>query len=143
MVLDRQNQFSMEQALSVTAASTDIIDLGVDRDVGLGKALDIFMMIHTLFVTGDAATLQIALQTAIDAAFTSPIILMETPAIAVAALVAGAEPARWSVPSVTKRYLRLYYTVGTGSFSAGKINAGLVIDRQANRSYPSGIPAQS
>lgn len=146
MIMDAQNLFSALQAVTVTAVSTNVIDLGVDRDVGGGlggRDLEIDTRVVTAFTAAGAATLVMALQTATDAAFTAPIILAQTDAIPVASLVAGYEPARFRVMSPTKRYLRLNYTVATGPMTAGTINAAIVADRQANRTYPSGIPAQS
>lgn len=144
MIQDAQNQFDAAVAITVTRVSTNVIDLGVDRDVGGGlggKDLEIFLGVSTAFTAGGAATLVAALQTAIDAAFTSPIILAQTDALPVASLVAGFELARFRVMSPTKRFLRLNYTVATGPMTAGAVNAGIVVDRQANRMYATGIPA--
>lgn len=142
MLMDKKNQFADSQAITVTAASTNVLDLGVDRDVGIGFPLEIDMRVMEAFTADGAATLVIAMQTSVDEAFTSPIVLMQTAAIGKASLILGYEPARWRVGSETKRYLRFYYTVATGPMTAGKLSINTVLDRQAPRSYPSGIPAQ-
>lgn len=142
MLMDKGNQFADSQAITVTAASTNVLDLGVDRDVGIGFPLEIDMRVMEAFTAAGAATLVVAMQTAIDAVFTTPIVLMQTAAIPVASLIVGYEPARWRIGSETKRFLRFYYTVATGPMTAGKLSINTVLDRQAPRSYPSGIPAQ-
>ncbi len=137
MIRDKKLTFSDGVAVTVTAAS-DVIDLGVERDVGIGSDLDIDCRVTEAFTAAGAGTLTITLETATDAAFTTPIVLASTPAIPKASLVVGYEPMRWDVMSPTNRYIRLNYTVATGPFTAGKINAAIVPDRQANRAYPSG-----
>ena len=37
------------------------------------------------------------------------------------------------IPATSERYARLYFTVaGSGNFTAGKFDAGIVLDRQTN-----------
>ena len=43
-VLDRQNLFSNEQAITASAASTDILDLG-SRDVGAGEPNNVIVQV--------------------------------------------------------------------------------------------------
>lgn len=141
MIRDKLLQFSEAQAVTASAASTNYLDLGSAREANDNGLIELIARIHTLFVTGDAATLTVALQADNDSAFGTPTtVLQSASAIAVASLVAGYEPLRVRFPRliVPERYVRLYYTVGTGSFSAGKIDAELVLDRQANIAYPRG-----
>ena len=44
MYTDAQNLFSDAQALTVTADSTNVIDLGVDRNVGQGEPLAVVIV---------------------------------------------------------------------------------------------------
>ena len=41
MYIDRQNLFGQDQAVTVSAAATDYIDLGVARDIGNGERPEI------------------------------------------------------------------------------------------------------
>lgn len=142
MIRDKNLLFLDNVSLgNIGTSFSDTIDLGVERDVGIGEYMELDMRIRTT-AAGATATLQIQLQTAIDTAFTTPVILAQTGVIPMATLVQGYEPARWPIVSPTNRYLRLALIVGTANFSAGKIDASIVCDRQANRSYPTGIPAQ-
>ncbi len=76
MILDAQNRYSNAQALTATAVSTDVIDHGSDRDLGIGEPMA--LMINTTVApdagTGDE-TYVATLQTATDEAFSSPVTL--------------------------------------------------------------------
>jgi hypothetical protein len=135
MYLDRQNLFSSSQAVTATAASTDIIDLGSSRDIGAGEPLEIIVAVDTTFTAGGAATLDIALQTDTSSGFGSAVTLASTGATAVASLTSGVAIARWKVPRGVLRYLRLNYTVATGPMTAGTITAGIGIGRQDTATY--------
>lgn len=141
MIRDRLTQFSRAQAITVTAASSNYYDLGSARELNDNGMLELFTRVDTAFVTGDSAVLTVALQCDNDSAFGTPTTLLQSAAsIAAGTLVAGYAPLSLRFPRmiVPERYLRLYYTVGTGSFSAGKMDAELVFDRQANIAYPRG-----
>lgn len=145
-------------AITVTRDSSNILDMLNQRDMGVGDGvLDILCKVTTAFVTGDGALLTVEVKGAKDNAgapgtFYS---LAQTPtALAAGALTIGAELMKiglpmWSEPVSgdplnVPRYYKMVYTVTVGSFSAGKV-AAYVIGRQgrdAQHSYPSGIPLQ-
>jgi len=135
MLMDRQNLFSSAQAVTASAASTDIIDLGSSRDVGAGESLEVIVVVDTTFTAGGSATLDVALQTDTSSGFGSAVTLLSTGATAVATLAAGVALARFKVPRGTLRYLRLYYTVATGPMTAGTITAGISLGRQDTATY--------
>lgn len=133
MFIDYQNLFSDDQAVTVTAASTNIIDLGANEseiqtlfEKGLVK---VNAQVTTAFA--DGTSLQVGLQTDSAENFGTVTTLQSTAAIATASLVQGYKFRLDSLPLGIKRYLRLYYTV-VGTMSAGKIHAGLVLDAQSN-----------
>lgn len=112
MIIDAQHLFSDAQALSATGASTNIIDLGSDRNIGLGEPMAVVVTIDVAAdrTTGDE-TYTVQLQTDDNAAFSS------------AANVGGAYSilqytagSRFVIPlpigTETERYLRLNYTLG-------------------------------
>lgn len=137
MYMDRQNLFSAAQAITSTGdtASTDIIDLGSTRDVGVGGPLEVIVVIDTTFTSGGAGTLDIKLQTDTSSGFGSAVTLASTGATALASLTAGAAIARFKVPRGTLRYLRLVYTVATAAMTAGAVTAGISIGRQDTTVY--------
>jgi hypothetical protein len=112
MILDSFLQFSAAQALTATAASTSYIDLGVDRNVGVGTPLSVVI---TLDVAADATdgneTYSAALQTDSSSAFGSAVTL------GTATITRGdAAGTKYIIPlpadSKADRYLRLNYTLG-------------------------------
>lgn len=140
MIRDHFNQFSRDQAITVTAGSTNYLDQQSVRNLGAGYPIELFVQVTTAFTTGDGATLTVSIEADNDSAFGSPTTLAQSAsAIAAATLVAGYEPLRIKIPEMTpERYLRVKYTVGTGTFTGGKIDAELVLDRQSNYAYPRG-----
>lgn len=137
-VLDRQVLFSNEQAITASAASTDVIDLGSSRDVGAGEETTVLVQVVTTF---DALTsLTIALQTSSTENFASPVQLTAA-TIALSALVAGAKFPITTVPRGVLRYLRLYYTVTGSSPTVGKITAGCGVEtvHQDTAIYPDSL----
>ena len=141
MYIDRQNLFGQDQAVTASAASTDYIDLGSARDIGNGERPEILVLCTQDVTAAGAATVTVALQSDDNSSFSTPINLVLSDAIPKASLVAGAQVLRVAVPYGTERYLRLFYTVGTGPLTAGKFTSGLVPLRQANVAYATGYTA--
>ena len=138
MLIDQQNQFSAAQAVTATGstASTNVVDLGVARDIG-GAVSDQLMLlceVVTPFTSGGSATLQVQVQTSPDNSAWS--ILAQSDAIPVASLVQGYKFLPNEVPGGTSRYLRLNYVVGTATMTAGAITAGLVPSLDVQPVYP-------
>lgn len=133
MITDKENLFSEDQAVTVSAASTNVIDLGNDASeiqaLNEKGHVELFVQVTTAFASG--TSLKVTLQSDDDEAFGSATTLLDTAAIATASLVAGYQFKFGSLPQINEQYLRLYYTV-VGTMSAGKIFAGLVVDRQTN-----------
>lgn len=168
MFLDTTLQFSVKQAITVTANATTLYDvtgagsgnapsmiggnggvIGEDIGAGDGEAIPyLYMIVTTAFVTGGSATLTVGLQAAPDngsnvagtytilyqsTAFTAAqlglgeTLLVPIPPMALSptfttggALAAKGE----SLP----RFYQVVYTVGTSTFSAGNVTAGILIN---------------
>tara|TARA_Y100000310_G_C20593202_1_gene769173 strand:- start:847 stop:1260 length:414 start_codon:yes stop_codon:yes gene_type:complete len=134
MILDVENLYSDDQALTTTADSTNVIDLGA-AERGPGNPLRIDILV-TLALTG-GTDVTIDLETDDNASFTSLSTIGSTQTIAAATLVAGYRFSIQFVPSAMERYSRLEYTI-TGTFSAGTVTAGIVFDVQSAKStFPS------
>lgn len=140
MLTDASLQFSTLQAITSTAASTNIADLtgkaqGVDWGVAMTH-LQFAIYVGTAFVTGGGATLQVQVQGAPDNGSGAPgtyTTITETDALAASVLTANAkipiDLTHRAAGQVLYRFLRLNYVVGTSTFSAGTLSALLVIDR--------------
>ncbi len=131
MILDKQNEFSDAQALTATAASTNIIDTSVLGDAK--NELYLVVQVSTkLASSGTSATLDIILQHDSAVGFGTVATLATLAQIAEATLVAGYRCWAIRLPAGAKRYLRMYYTVGTENFTSGNIDAFLTPDVQTN-----------
>lgn len=137
MILDKLLMFSDKQAVTATAASTDVIDLGpIDgtrRDIGVGYQLEFWTLVNTTATASGAATVNVQLQTSPDnSTWTS---IYESGALALAALIAGKRIVSAKVPSGVQKYLRVNYTVSTGPLTAGAFTSGINLDVDNNTPY--------
>jgi hypothetical protein len=145
MLIDKQNQFSADAgdspASTGSTASTNVIDLGVARDIG-GAVTDQLMLlceVVTAFISGVSATLQVQFQTSPDNSAWST--LAQSDAIPVASLVQGYKFQPNEVPGGTSRYLRLNYVVGTAAMTGGVLKARLVPSLDVQPVYARGYLA--
>lgn len=135
MFIDSTLEFSRAQALSATAASSNVIDLGVDRDIGPGKPMWIVLDVGVTAAAG--GTYQVDLQTDDNSAFSSPTSIA-TLTLAAASLKAGAQFVM-GMPYANERYLRLNYTLG-GTTPGVTISAFLTDQEQASwQAYKDGV----
>ncbi len=172
MILDALLQFDNAVSLAIAAgtqASTNVIDLGITsgipssasgggaRDIGIGDdpAMKLLVQVATTFASGGAATLAVALQGAIDNGAGAPAAFSTwwaSPAYALATLVAGARLYDMDMPRppdgiAIPRFLRLLYTVGAATVTAGAVSSYIVLDRDdrpysgTDNSVQGGYPA--
>lgn len=149
MLLDKQNVFDWQAALTATRASTDVIDLVNARDLG-GSFVDnpnlkIRMTVVTALVSAGSSTLAVAFQGSTDNSNWDTYLTM--PTVAKASLVAGYTldipwPDRLSGQSLPQ-YIRLNYTVDTTDFTGGTVSAYVVLDRQKNFAYRQAVNVQN
>lgn len=142
MILDAELEFSSEQAVTAAAASTNIIDLGVAREIGVGEELYIRIGVTTtLDDSGDDSELAVKLQTDTVEGFGSPSDVAEL--VTIPAVTAAGTEYYIKLPIGTtqslQRYIRLYYTPADGNLSAGAIDAHIVKDIQKYTDYASGF----
>jgi hypothetical protein len=143
MIFDRTLLLSDQQAVTVTAPSTNVIDLratgraykhaaDLKRDLGIGAHVPFLIQVTEAFTAAGAGTLTVELQTDDNEAFASPTTVWTSGAIGKATLVPGylVGFVNYLPKGVNERYFRLNYTVGTGPMTAGKIVAGVVADVQ-------------
>lgn len=128
-LIDSQNQFSDNQAITADAASTYNVDLakGPLKEVSYGTPIPLRIQVTESFV--GATSVEIKVQTDDNDSFSSPTTLATTGAIANDTLKAGYVAPIIFVPRGNERYMRLYYDVTVadgGSISAGKITAAVV-----------------
>ena len=143
MILDSQEMFSTAQAVTAIGdtASTNQIDTGSVADVGIGEDITVFAKVDTTFTSGGAGTLQIVLQSSADNATYVDKLL--SPVYALAALTAGPILLNAIIPigpnTVSNRYLRVVYRIGTAVMTAGAASAFVVKNPQAYQFTPNGF----
>lgn len=134
MILDYYNEFSDAQAVTSTAISTNVIDLGpttdnATRDLGTGEPIYLVVQTNTACTdSGSDATLTVSLETDTAAGLNSAAVVhYTTGALAFAAFSpAGTVLAFVRLPAGDyKRYLGVRYTVGSGPLTAGAFDAFL------------------
>lgn len=135
MILDAQLLFSDAQAIASTDVSTNIIDLGpltenTARDIGSGEELFLVVSAQAAFSASTAATLTVTLQTHSASGFSANTVLFSGSALSSATLAATGPHiiTRLPVSDSWARYIRLSYTVATGPFTAGALDAFLTKD---------------
>ncbi len=122
MIFDKENLFSDKQAVTATAVSANVVDLG-GPDAGAGDRP--YLAVHATPFTGTGA-LSVELQTSADAAFGASRVVAAFP-VANDSLKKGGQIVGGKPPKGMLRYARLNYAV-TGAISGGAVTAGLVLD---------------
>lgn len=141
MITSLQQLFSNAQAITATAASTNVIDLGapetvlgapypLNRDIGRGVPIPLLVQVTTDFAT--LTSLKVGVESSDTEAFGGQVdTVIESPAIPVAKLKAGYQfVLNWVPKGVKHRYVRLKYTVSGSNATAGKVTAGITMGNQ-------------
>lgn len=138
MILDSLLRFSNAQALTATADSTNVIDLGSDRDIGIGEPM---ALVVTVGVAADIAnadeTYQFQLETDDNAAMTSSTIIGD--ATVAAANLAVGDKVVIPLGHSNEQYLQVVYTLG-GTTPSVTVDAYLapLCDITGHATYPDG-----
>ena len=134
MYIDKNLQVSNEQAVTASAASTDVIDYGqANPNAGLDDHSKLVITVDVAATASGSATVTFSLQDSADNSTFADVAV--TAAIAKADLVAGYQVVI-PMPTKLRRYVRAYYTVATGPLTAGKFSAQVVTGIQQNIAQP-------
>lgn len=142
MIMDRTLLFSDGQAITATAASTNVVDLSatgtvygasapIIRDVGNGNQVELHCGVTQSF--NNLTSLTISVETDDNAAFSSATTVYTSPAYTLAQVATNAKQLLPTFLPVgtNERYVRLKYTVAGTAPTLGKITAGVVAGRQS------------
>lgn len=143
MIIDNTLVFSDHQAVTATAASTNLWNLlaqgtpqgwisAYGRDMGEGaRSIPLLVEVTTTFAT--LTSLTVTVETDDNAAFSSATTVYTSGAVVAATLVAGYKFNLQRVPNgVLEQYVRLKYTVAGSDATAGKIFAAVTAGIQSN-----------
>ncbi|MDR2488769.1 MAG: hypothetical protein LBD42_04680 [Desulfovibrio sp.] len=135
MILDYDNMFSKDQAVTATSGSTSTVDLG-PGDAGPSERVSLFVTSSTPFTGTGSLAVELHTSNAVggDGSLTSPATIASY-AVVNSKLTAGGKLLAARLPHGCKRYLRLNYVV-TGTIAAGKITSCLAMDVQADMPDP-------
>lgn len=135
MILDSTGVFSDSQAITASAASTNIVDLGATgtvpyagsalvRDIGKGRPLPLRIQVTEAF--NNLTSLAINLESDDNTGFSSPKVCA-TQTINLAGLTLGAvfEVLAYVPVGTNERYLRLNYTVAGTAPTLGRVTGAL------------------
>lgn len=146
MILDSLNEFSDAQAITDTAVSTNVIDLGpmdanTRRDIGVS---DIYLVVQVdVAFTDDSSdsTVTVSWQTDVTAAF-SGIVTLKTHHIFPALSAVGDQITIKLSPDEYEQFNRLNYVVTGGDLTTGSLSAFLTLVAPLERKYASGFDIQ-
>lgn len=123
--LDKENLYSDAQALTATAASTNIIDHGIDRNLGIGEPMVVAISLDVAADDADAdETYVVALQADDNSGFSSA---TEVGSATITRGDAAGKKYYISIPpsGLTERFTRLNFTLG-GTSPSVTVTARLV-----------------
>ena len=131
MIIDSLLELSIKQAVTTSAASTNVADFGLKKP-NTGNAAQNLYAVFTIPESFAGGSLTISLQDSADGSSFANVITGVT--VSTTDLKAGSQ---YVIPMPTshRRYIRAYYAV-TGSMTAGKINAAIVSGLQNNEPMP-------
>lgn len=140
MIIDHQNLFSDAQAVTADAASTNLIDLGAVRNLGVGENLYVVVQVDvTMDDASDDSTCTVTVESDDAAAFSSATTRQTIGTFAATSAAGTRLVARLQPDVINERFIRLKYTMANGDLSAGSFTAFLVKDLQAYTSYADNI----
>jgi hypothetical protein len=136
MYIDKKLKLCDSQAVTVSAASSDSVDLGAAGKLGLLGLMVCITVIEAATAAG-AATVQIGLQCDDASSFASAKDALLTRAIPKTELTLGKQIFIPLPPDLDEQHVRLYFTVATGPLTAGKFSAAIVEAADVYKAYPS------
>lgn len=139
MIFNNNELLSFQQAITATALSTNVIDLGVadtpyeavaalNYDIGKGNGIPFLVQVTEAF--NNATSMTIQLETGSTASL-GTVVLQQT--IVLADLKAGKQFNLTMLPQgIAERYLGVRYTVAGTAPTAGKVTSGITMGVQTN-----------
>lgn len=147
MMTDALLQLSSAQVVTVSAVSTNTIDLSQNRDLGAGEDIYATFSVDEAAVAAGAATVDFQVISSAAANLGSPTVIATSGPIPKADLTLGRKPFSICVNAsillaqpIGQRYFGVQYVVATGPLTAGKFSCAITdADVGGPKYYPSGF----
>ncbi len=137
MILDKNLAFSEAQTIptGATTASTNIVDLGAVRDIGVGEDMELVVVLTSALV--GAGTVAVIIQTDDNEAFSSASTAQTIGTFAATSAAGTRFVAKLQPNAIVERYMRVAYTAGV--LTGGAASAYLAHGVDNARSYADAI----
>lgn len=138
--IDAQYRFSNAQAITASAASTNIVDLMAARNLGDGRPL--WLVVACVVTMTDAAsdsTVAVTVETDDNSGFSSATTAQTVGTFAATSAAGTRFQVRLQPFTTAERYLRLQYTVANGNLTTGSYTAFLTTDPDRWTAYQDGL----
>ncbi len=124
MILDKNLAFSEAQTIptGATTASTNIVDLGAVRDIGVGEDMELVVVLTSALV--GAGTVAVIIQTDDNESFSSAVTAQTIGTFAATSAAGTRFVAKLQPNAIVERYMRVAYTAGV--LTGGAASAYLV-----------------
>lgn len=124
MIQDAQLTYSQDQAVTAAAASTNVLDHGAIRNLGVGRRMFI-VIVCTLAMTdsGSDSTLAVTIETDDAAAFGSATTTRTLGTFAAASPAGTRIVAALAAGDINEQFSRLKYTPANGNLTTGSFTA--------------------
>lgn len=141
MILDAENRFSNAQAVTAAAGSTNTIDLGAVRNIGVGEDLYIVVIVSTLLADGGSNTGTVVALEGDSTTTITPDGTLDLFTFAQAAAAGTTKIYKLSpgAAPLAFRFIRLKYTPSGANLTGGAFTAFITKDIQQYTSYADNI----
>jgi len=140
MFRDREAQFSGAQAVTAAAASTDYLNLGAIRNLGVGTPIYLVVTCDVAMTdSGSDSTLAVILETDDNASFSSATLAQTVGTFPATSAIGTRLVVALQIDKINEKFLRVYYTPANGNLSAGSFTAFLTPNIDAYTNYADAI----
>lgn len=135
MILDKEMQLANAQVVTVTAPTTNVLDLGPKNfsknAADVASKIEFLITVDLAALAAGAATVTFQLRTSDASNMSGAVIMEQSDAIGKAVLTTGAiVPYRPAIPPSALRYVDMNFVIATGPLTQGTFSVNGVAARQ-------------
>lgn len=138
--LDSGLEFDVKAEHLTTGASTNVVDLGAARDLGVGEPIMLVVDVTTAMTdSGNDSTMTVTVETDSVEAFSSPATTQTVGTFAASSAIGTSLKIKLSPGTINEQYARIKYTVANGNLTTGNFSAYLTLDKYSGPGYPAAV----